>query len=104
MQPQNSVPDVIIWMLSDKKRVAVKRIPSHELMYSSTTQSGKNCGKLMTIYLTVSAIQYNIVYFLLKIISTPLATSSRERERINGSKGQNTTEAAPLAGVEGGQL
>ena len=77
LQPQNSIPDVIIWMLSDKKRVAVKRIPSHELMYSSTTQSGKNCGKLMTIYLTVSAIQYDIVYFLLIIFSSPLATSRK---------------------------
>ena len=56
MQPQNSVPDVIIWMIFDGKRVAVKRIASHELMYSCTKQSGKNCGKVMTIYLTVSSV------------------------------------------------
>ena len=55
VQPQNSVPDVVIWMLSDNKRVAVKRIPSHELMYSAVGKCrGKNCGQLQTVYLTVS--------------------------------------------------
>ena len=54
-QPQNSVPDVIIWMLSNNKRVAVRRIPSHELMYSAVGKCrGKNCGKIQTILLMVS--------------------------------------------------
>ncbi len=53
-QPQNSVPDVVVWMLSGQKRVAVKRIPSHELMYSTVAKArGKNCGKLQTIFLGV---------------------------------------------------
>ena len=55
VQPQNSVPDVVIWMLSDNKRVAVQRIPSHDLMYSAVGKCrGKNCGRLQTLYLTVS--------------------------------------------------
>ena len=55
LQPQNSVPDVIIWMLAGKKRVAVKRIPSHEIMHASTAKArGKNCGKMQTIILRVS--------------------------------------------------
>lgn len=55
MQPQNSIPDVIIWMMSGKKRVAVSRIPSHEIMYADTAMArGKNCGKVQTITLTVS--------------------------------------------------
>lgn len=42
-------------MLSNNKRVAVKRIPSHELMYSAVGKCcGKNCGKIQTILLTVS--------------------------------------------------
>ena len=46
-------------MLSGNKRVAVKRIPSHELVYSSKfvgecQLQGKHCGKLQTLYLTVS--------------------------------------------------
>ena len=54
IQHQNSVPDVIIWMLAGNKRVAVKRIPSHLLMYSKTAKArGKLCGKVQTIFLTV---------------------------------------------------
>lgn len=54
-QPQNCIPDVIVWMLAGNKRVAVKRIPSNELMYSSIAKArGKNCGKLQVINLTVS--------------------------------------------------
>lgn len=56
MQPQNSVPDVIIWMISGKKHVAMKRIPSQEIMYASVGKArGKNCGKIQTITLAVSA-------------------------------------------------
>ena len=68
MQPQNSVPDVVIWMLSDNKRVAVKRIPSHELLYSAVGKCrGKNCGKLQTIYLTVSEMQLNLAACIVTI-------------------------------------
>ena len=53
-QPQNCVPDVIIWMLSGNNRVAVKRIPSHLLMYSKTAKArGKLCGRVQTIFLMV---------------------------------------------------
>lgn len=58
MQPQNSIPDVIVWMTSGKKRVAVSRVPSHEIMYAGTGKArGKNCGKVQTITLTVSIAQ-----------------------------------------------
>ena len=53
-QPQNSVPDVIIWMLSGNKRVAVHRIPSHLLMHSPKAKAcGKLCKKIQTIFLLV---------------------------------------------------
>ena len=58
-QPQNSIPDVIIWMLSGNKRVACKRIPSHLVMFSTTAQSmGKLCAKQMTFFLTVSYVGF----------------------------------------------
>lgn len=61
VQPQNCVPDVVIWMLSDNKRVAVKRIPSHKLMYSAVSKCrGRYCGKLQTIYLTVSKLEWQL--------------------------------------------
>ena len=54
IQPQISVPDVIIWMLSDNTRVAYARIPAHKLMFSEDSMCcGELCGKIQTIILEV---------------------------------------------------
>ncbi|KAM9193801.1 dysferlin isoform 6-T6 [Mergus octosetaceus] len=52
-EPQNSLPDVVIWMLQGDKRVAYARVPAHEVLFSKNIPSccGKNCGKLQTIFL-----------------------------------------------------
>uniref|UniRef100_A0A8C0KI95 Dysferlin n=1 Tax=Canis lupus dingo TaxID=286419 RepID=A0A8C0KI95_CANLU len=52
-EPQNSLPDIIIWMLQGNKRVAYQRVPAHEVLFSRRGASycGKNCGKLQTIFL-----------------------------------------------------
>lgn len=53
-QPQNSIPDLIIWMLVDGRREAYVRIPSHEIMYSPGEDCiGKQCGKTSTYLLKV---------------------------------------------------
>ncbi|EGW00373.1 Dysferlin [Cricetulus griseus] len=51
--PQNSLPDIIIWMLQGDKRVAYQRVPTHEVLFSRRGPSycGRNCGKLQTIFL-----------------------------------------------------
>ncbi|XP_025096654.1 myoferlin-like isoform X4 [Pomacea canaliculata] len=52
IEPQNSMPDVIIWMISGQKRIAYYRIPANEIFFSSDpVYRGKNCGKLQTIQL-----------------------------------------------------
>uniref|UniRef100_T1JKN2 C2 domain-containing protein n=1 Tax=Strigamia maritima TaxID=126957 RepID=T1JKN2_STRMM len=54
IEPQNSIPDVIVWMMSNKKRIAYKRIPVHHIFFSPIEgASGKYCGKLRTLILKV---------------------------------------------------
>ncbi|XP_072883563.1 myoferlin-like isoform X1 [Hemitrygon akajei] len=52
-EPQNSMPDIIISMICDEKRVAFARIPAHELLYSTTNEEacGRFCGRTQTIFL-----------------------------------------------------
>uniref|UniRef100_A0A8D2Q8W8 Dysferlin n=1 Tax=Varanus komodoensis TaxID=61221 RepID=A0A8D2Q8W8_VARKO len=52
-EPQNSLPDVVIWMLQGDRRVAYCRLPAHEVLFSRNGASccGKHCGKLQTILL-----------------------------------------------------
>lgn len=54
-QPQNSMPDVIIWMLRGEKRVAYSRVPAHQILFSTYSEQacGKHCGKTRTIFLQV---------------------------------------------------
>ncbi|KFQ61240.1 Fer-1-like 6, partial [Pelecanus crispus] len=53
-QPQNTVPDVFIWMLSSNKRVAYARVPAKNVLYSPVKeQRGKDCGKIKTHFLKV---------------------------------------------------
>ncbi|KFV19953.1 Fer-1-like 6, partial [Tauraco erythrolophus] len=54
-EPQNTVPDVFIWMLSSNKRVAYARVPAKNILYSPVKeQRGKDCGKIKTYFLKVS--------------------------------------------------
>ncbi|KAI4889280.1 hypothetical protein NFI96_010829, partial [Prochilodus magdalenae] len=52
-EPQNSMPDVIIWMLRGEKRVAYSRVPAHQVLYSSYNEQacGLYCGKTQTVIL-----------------------------------------------------
>ncbi|KAI4807796.1 hypothetical protein KUCAC02_027581 [Chaenocephalus aceratus] len=52
-EPQNSMPDVIIWMLRGDKRVAYSRMPAHQFLYSTYSEQacGQHCGKTETVFL-----------------------------------------------------
>ncbi|KAK5908525.1 hypothetical protein CgunFtcFv8_016574 [Champsocephalus gunnari] len=52
-EPQNSMPDVIIWMLRGEKRVAFARVPANQILYSDFSEqaSGKHCGRTQTIFM-----------------------------------------------------
>ncbi|KAL7862243.1 hypothetical protein SRHO_G00136840 [Serrasalmus rhombeus] len=50
-EPQHSVPDVYIWMISNGKRIAYARVPSKDILYSNVDEeTGKDCGKVKTIF------------------------------------------------------
>ncbi|XP_034020743.1 dysferlin isoform X3 [Thalassophryne amazonica] len=49
-EPQNSLPDIVIWMLQGDRRVAYHRIPAHTVLFSQG-HCGKHCGRLQTIFL-----------------------------------------------------
>ncbi|XP_067857650.1 myoferlin-like [Heptranchias perlo] len=52
-EPQNSLPDVILWMLCGGKRLAYARVKAHSVLFSkdSGKSCGKFCGKLQTVFL-----------------------------------------------------
>lgn len=53
-QPQHSIPDVFIWMMSNNKRIAYARVPSKDLLFSIVEEElGKDCAKVKTLFLKV---------------------------------------------------
>ncbi|KAG8441622.1 hypothetical protein GDO86_010709 [Hymenochirus boettgeri] len=50
-EPQHTVPDVFIWLLSNSKRVAYARIPARDILFSPVfEEKGHHCGKIKTIF------------------------------------------------------
>ncbi|XP_037402227.1 dysferlin isoform X3 [Pygocentrus nattereri] len=49
-EPQNSMPDIVIWMLQGDRRVAYHRILAHEVLFSQG-YCGKHCGQLQTVFM-----------------------------------------------------
>ncbi|XP_076648742.1 otoferlin [Halictus rubicundus] len=50
--PQHSLPDMFIWMMSGSKRIACTRIPAEELIFSEDeTERGCNCGRKIDVFM-----------------------------------------------------
>lgn len=55
LQPQNSIPDVVIWMICGEKRIAYYRIPAYDVLWSKSEDfRGRFCGEIQTISLKVN--------------------------------------------------
>ncbi|KFV01913.1 Fer-1-like 4, partial [Tauraco erythrolophus] len=53
-QPQCTLPDVLIWMLSKNRRVAYARVPAQNILYSVVEEEkGKDCAKIQTVFMKV---------------------------------------------------
>ncbi|NXP81229.1 FR1L4 protein, partial [Ramphastos sulfuratus] len=49
-EPQCTLPDVLVWMLSNNRRVAYARIPAQNILYSVVEEEkGKDCAKIQTM-------------------------------------------------------
>lgn len=56
-QPQCTLPDVLIWMFSNNKRVAYARISAQNVLYSVVEEEkGKDCAKIQTVFLKVNIL------------------------------------------------
>ena len=52
--PQDTLPDIFIWMLVNKKRIAYARLPARRVIYSIVEEEcGKDCSKIQTLFLTL---------------------------------------------------
>ncbi|XP_034534955.1 fer-1-like protein 6 [Notolabrus celidotus] len=52
VEPQHTVPDVFVWLLSNNKRVAFARVKARDLLFSGDQESrGVHCGKIITLFL-----------------------------------------------------
>ncbi|XP_038428050.1 fer-1-like protein 4 isoform X1 [Canis lupus familiaris] len=52
-EPQPPLPDVLVWMLSGRRRVAWARIPAQDVLFSVVEEErGRDCGKIQSLLLT----------------------------------------------------
>lgn len=98
VQPQNSMPDVIIWMLRGEKRVAYNRIPAHQVLYSTFSEQacGQHCGKTQTIFLkvhTVCRLKCASRWFFICCISVHSVSDGHQE-----SKGASSDQSQHVAG------
>uniref|UniRef100_A0A8C6SU99 Fer-1 like family member 4 n=1 Tax=Neogobius melanostomus TaxID=47308 RepID=A0A8C6SU99_9GOBI len=51
-QPQSTLPDVLLWLRSKRKRLAYIRIPAYSVLFSMVEeQKGRDCGRVSTFYM-----------------------------------------------------
>ncbi|XP_055985030.1 fer-1-like protein 5 [Sorex fumeus] len=52
-EPQQSIPDVMIWLVSKEQRVAFAQVPAHSILFSpaGVRRSGRFCGRTQNLFL-----------------------------------------------------
>ncbi|NWS41488.1 FR1L4 protein, partial [Probosciger aterrimus] len=68
IEPQCTLPDVLVWMLSNSKRVAYARIPAQNILYSVVEEEkGKDCAKIQTVFMKVPGLHTGEIFAKLEI-------------------------------------
>ncbi|XP_068171710.1 fer-1-like protein 4 isoform X2 [Antennarius striatus] len=51
-EPQTTIPDVFLWLLNGRKRLAYVRIPASSILFSLVEeQRGRDCGRVTTLFM-----------------------------------------------------
>ncbi|NXA09111.1 FR1L4 protein, partial [Sapayoa aenigma] len=67
-EPQCTLPDVLIWMLSSNRRVAYARIPAQNILFSVVEEEkGKDCAKIQTVFMKVPGLHTGEIFAKLEI-------------------------------------
>ncbi|NXL34386.1 FR1L4 protein, partial [Glaucidium brasilianum] len=67
-EPQCTLPDVLIWMLSNNRHVAYARVPAQNILYSVVEEEkGKDCAKIQTIFMKVPGLHTGEIFAKLEV-------------------------------------
>ncbi|KFU83518.1 Fer-1-like 4, partial [Chaetura pelagica] len=67
-EPQCTLPDILIWMLSSNRRVAYARVPAQHILYSVVEEEkGKDCAKIQTLFMKVPGLHTGEIFAKLEI-------------------------------------
>ncbi|XP_056454253.1 fer-1-like protein 4 [Gadus chalcogrammus] len=67
-EPQSTLPDVFLWLLSGRKRLAYVRIPAHSILFSLVEeQRGTDCGKVTTLFMKTPGCAVGQVFAKLEV-------------------------------------
>ncbi|XP_075295033.1 fer-1-like protein 4 isoform X2 [Opisthocomus hoazin] len=66
--PQCTLPDVLLWMLSNNRRVAYARVPAQNILYSVVEEErGKDCAKIQTVFMKVPGVHTGEIFAKLEV-------------------------------------
>lgn len=62
LQPQTTIPDVFLWLVSGRKRLAYVRIPAYSILFSLVEeQRGRDSGRVTTLYMKVIVLKPKLI-------------------------------------------
>ncbi|CAL8360491.1 unnamed protein product [Lota lota] len=82
-EPQSTLPDVFLWLLSGRKRLAYVRIPAHSILFSVVEeQRGTDCGRVTTLFMKTPGCAVGQVFAKLEVYLW-LGLTKYSKEAIN---------------------